>query len=462
MKSRIILKNKTDKRKNSGYLSLDLIPDPVIILASDGNIFDLNQSCCLLLKAKKSQLLNRNFKELKEFSGLWKKVEQAIFEKKENTERMSFDNRDFEVYILPFKTDNKAFPARIIFKDITNFLRLENELLKRNKELVIINSLSSAFISSENLDLVMEDLIDKVLLITDFHAGWILLQENDRLALKTSRGISSEGRQKIEEGALASLCADIMELRKPFSMIESDKIRKIPFLHDEGIVFLIVVPLVSEGSVTGLIFLAGNVGRAIDFEFTSLMTLVGSHAALIIDKIKLFLETKRLSITDALTGLYNIRYFYKTLDLEIARTNRYGNPFSLILFDIDNFKLLNDTYGHQAGDEALRELAQIFKSNSRETDAIVRYGGEEFIIILPNTPEEEAIPVANRIKNIVQAYNFQISNMEKVNITLSGGIASCTKNAGDAKSLLNAVDTALYAAKAAGKNTIRSYERPTR
>ncbi len=194
------------EKRSSGDLSLDLIPDPFIVLKSDGEIFDLNRSCCLLLGAKKSQLLNRNFKELKKFSGLWKKVEQAVLEKKEKTERMSFDSRNFEIYILPFKTGPKAYQVRIIFKDITNFLRLETELLKRNKELIIMNNLSSAFISSDNLDLVMEDLMDKIFLITDFHTGWLLLKENSRLSLKTSRGISSEIRTSIEKGALASLC----------------------------------------------------------------------------------------------------------------------------------------------------------------------------------------------------------------------------------------------------------------
>jgi diguanylate cyclase (GGDEF)-like protein len=458
MGARIISKNKAEERGDYGYLSLDLIPDPFIVLESDGKIFDLNQSCCLLLAEEKTHLLHRNFKELQAFSRLWKKVDQAIFEKAENIERLSLNRRNFEVYILPFETEHKSYLVRIIFKDITNFLKLETELLKRNKELIIINSLSSAFISSENLDLVMEDLMDKVLLITDFHTGWLLLKENEKLSMKTSRGISPEVRQKIEEGALASLCANTIEIREPLSVIESDEISKIPFLYEEGIVFLVIVPLVSESSVTGLFFLASRVGRDFDFEFASLMTLVGNHVTHIIGKIKLFLETKRLSITDGLTGLYNTRYFYKTLDLEIARTNRYGNSFSLMLFDIDNFKLLNDTLGHQAGDKVLQELAKILQAISRETDTVVRYGGEEFIIILPNTPEEETIFLADRIRSTVQEFNFRINNTEKVKITLSGGIASYPKNAGDVKSLLNAADNALYAAKAAGKNVILCYE----
>lgn len=395
---------------------------------------------------------------MNQFSRLQRIIDRSLAETKEHTERISFNGKNFEVHILPFHAENKTDLIRIIFKDITNFLRLETELLKRNKELIIINNLSSTFISSDNLDLVLQDLMDKVLLITDFHTGWILLEEHDRLSLKIGKGISSEVTALIRDGALDGLCNNTMNLKEPLRIIEADELQKIPFLYEEGIVFLVVVPLLSEGSVTGMLFLASRVGRDIDFEFVSVMTLVGNHVTHIIGKVRLFLETKRLSITDALTGLYNTRYFYKTLDLEIARTNRYDSPFSLILFDIDNFKQMNDTYGHQAGDEVLQEIAQILRSVSRETDTIVRYGGEEFIIILPNTLEEETIFLANRIRNIVQDHQFCKNSLERVRITLSSGIASYPKNAKDAKSLLNAADSALYAAKAAGKNIVFCFE----
>lgn len=459
---RIITKNGDTKKRDPEYFSLDLIPDPFIVLQQDGKICDLNISCSHLLGVKKTQLIGQNFKNLKEFSKLWGRVEKAILDKKEDTVRISLDNRNFEVYILPFGTDHEACLVRIILKDITNFFRLEMELLKRNKELIIINNLSSAFISSDNLDHVMEDLMDKVLLVTDFHTGWLLLKEDDNFLLKTNRGISSDLQEKIKNNALASLCADTIAMGDPLFIVEAPDILKIPFLHEEGIVFLVVIPLVNEKKTIGLFFLASRVGRDFDFDTASLLTLVGNHVTLIIDKIKLFQETRRLAITDGLTDLYNTRYFYKTLDLEIARTNRYGNPFSLMLFDIDNFKQLNDTYGHQAGDEVLQELAKILKSSSRETDTVVRYGGEEFIIILPNTPEEETIFLANRIRNAVQENTFIVNNKERVNITLSGGIASYPKNARDAKSLMNAADVALYTAKGAGKNIVFAFEGPNK
>jgi diguanylate cyclase (GGDEF)-like protein len=445
-------------KRNKEYFSLDLISDPFIVLRHDGMICDLNLSCSELLGSRKTQLIGQNFKNIEKFSTLREKVDQTIVDKKEAIERILIDGRNFEVCILPFTTDQQTYFVRIILKDITNFLRLETELLKRNKELIIINNLSSVFISSDNLDLVMEDLMDKVLLITDFPSGWLLLKEDDKFLLKMHRGISSELSKKIENGALTSLCADMMKFEEPLFVAESSDIRQMPFLNEEDILFMVVIPLVNERQIMGLFFLANRTENNFDFDTASLLTLVGNHATLIIDKIRLFQETRRLAITDGLTGLYNVRYFYKTLDLEIARTNRYGDPFSLMLFDIDNFKHLNDTYGHQAGDEVLQALAKILKSVSRETDTVVRYGGEEFIIILPNTPEDETIFLADRIRNAVEENTFIVNSKEKVNITLSGGIASYPKNAKDAKFLLNAADTALYSAKTAGKNVVYCFK----
>jgi len=445
-------------KKAREYFSVDLVPDPFMVLEQDGRIFDINISCSRLFGAVKEELLGKNFRELKEFVKLWRKIDRAILSRKEDTDRLTIDGKNFEVYILPFGSEHVPCLIRIILKDITNFLRLETELLKRNKELIIINNLSSAFISSDNLDHAMEDLIDKVLLMTDFHTGWLLMKDGDRYSLKTYRGISSGFRKEIEDLALSAFCSDTIKLGEPLYVAEASDILKIPFLREEGIVFLVVIPLINEKKSIGLFFLASRVERAFDFDTASLLTLVGNHITLIIDKIRLFEETERLATTDGLTGLYNSRYFYKTLDFEIARTNRYGDPFSLMLFDIDNFKVLNDTYGHQAGDEVLQELANIMKSVARETDTVVRYGGEEFIIILPNTLEEETIFLANRLRKAVQENIFKVNMKEKVHITLSGGIASYPKNAGEAKCLLNAADTALYAAKAAGKNLVHCFE----
>jgi diguanylate cyclase (GGDEF)-like protein len=446
------------RKVRTEVISLDLIPDPFIILRSDSTVLDANPSFFTLIGSEREAVINKNFNEIPLLRELTWKVSQSFFWGSEDFERIAFHDRQFEVLILPFKHSDKSYFIRIVLKDITNFIRLEKELKKRNKELIILNTLSSAFISSENMDMVMEDLIEKVLLITDFHTGFLMMNEDEHPRLRTSKGISPDLQNFIIAGGMEPLCNEALDMQDPMYIIERSAISKIPALRGEGFVFIAAVPLLSNQKAMGLLFLASRAGREMDFDFAALLSLVGNHVSHIIDKIKLFQETKRLSITDGLTGLYNSRYFYNNLDVEISRTKRYGSSFSLMLFDIDDFKRFNDAYGHQAGDEVLQELARILKTVSRETDIVVRYGGEEFVIILPNTSEAEAIALANRILVTVRETQITINATEHVSITVSGGVASFPQNASSAKSLLNAADSAMYAAKAAGKNTIACYQ----
>lgn len=439
-------------------ISLDLIPDPFIILRSDSSILDANRSFFTLIGSGKEAVINKNSHEVPLLQELSVNISNAFRSGSEGFQRIVFHGRHFEVLILPFSHSGKTHLVRIVLKDITNFIRLEKELLKRNKELIIINTLSSAFISSENMDLVMEDLIEKVLLITDVHTGFLMMNEDDGLKLRTSKGISSDLQNFIAAGGIDALCSEALRTQEPMCIVEQSAISKIPVLREEGFAFIAAIPLLSNQKVMGLLFLASRVNREMDFDLAALLSLVGNHVSHIIDKIRLFQETKRLSITDGLTGLFNSRHFYRYLDLEISRTKRYGSSFSLMLFDIDYFKKLNDTFGHQAGDEVLQELARILKSVSRETDVVVRYGGEEFVIILPNTSEEEAVALAERILQSVQETVITINAREKVKITVSGGVASFPQNASTAKGLLNAADSAMYAAKTAGRNTVVCYQ----
>ncbi len=172
-------------------------------------------------------------------------------------------------------------------------------------------------------------------------------------------------------------------------------------------------------------------------------------------------ETRKISRSDGLTGLFNRRFFDEALQGEINRTIRYEGNFSLIFFDLDDFKKLNDTQGHQAGDLTLKRVAEIMILEKRTEDLACRYGGEELVLILPETNKINALVIAERIRQQLEELEMEFAG-QSFKITLSGGIASYPADAQDAKSLIHAADIALYQAKESGKNKIYLYSQDKR
>ena len=197
----------------------------------------------------------------------------------------------------------------------------------------------------------------------------------------------------------------------------------------------VVVPVISIILSFALSFLAKYLMKSRDFEYQY-----------------------KLATVDGLTELYNHRYFQDSLKTQIEISRRYNQPFSLIIIDIDFFKKFNDTYGHQAGDAVLRQVAQTLKRNSRTTDVVCRYGGEEMSIILPNTNAEDALYNANRICKAVAEKEFFLNANDTTNVTISLGVATFPDNAQDSQSLIEYADKGLYYAKEHGRNQVGKSE----
>lgn len=165
-------------------------------------------------------------------------------------------------------------------------------------------------------------------------------------------------------------------------------------------------------------------------------------------------QLQQLVHTDDTTGLFNKRRLLEQLDLEIARTKRYGEILSCLMLDLDHFKLINDTHGHQAGDEVLRQIGARFRQRLRVTDFVARYGGEEFTILLPCTDASGARRVAESLSSAIRNREFTIPNA-RVSLTISIGIACCTKfDRLDSQQVILEADRALYRAKRAGRDRI--------
>ena len=173
------------------------------------------------------------------------------------------------------------------------------------------------------------------------------------------------------------------------------------------------------------------------------------------ERIRMLGKLEKLAITDGLTKLYNLRHFYNQLEVEIGRFSRYNHPLSLLLLDLDNFKVYNDSYGHLEGDKVLVRISQIIKSCLRKIDSAYRYGGEEFTVILPETNGQKANNVAQRIRTAVELESFYPEPGKAVSITVSVGVTEYFKNE-KLSTFIQKADQAMYNAKADGGNRISS------
>ena len=164
-------------------------------------------------------------------------------------------------------------------------------------------------------------------------------------------------------------------------------------------------------------------------------------------------EIYRLTTVDGLTQIFNKRYFMENIERELSRSQRYGRSLSLIIFDIDHFKNINDTYGHLAGDHVLKRLAAAVQENIRREDFLARYGGEEFAIILPEIDHANALVMAEKVRGLIEAQKFVFENTP-IPTTISLGVASTGDEAIDSMELIREADQCLYRAKKAGRNKV--------
>ena len=216
-------------------------------------------------------------------------------------------------------------------------------------------------------------------------------------------------------------------------------------------------PVTIGGRTIGVMsFTDRATGQPFDKASMELFQAISPQLAVAIDRARLKEKAgtfEQLSVTDALTGLLNRRYIEERLMEEIKRSNRHGFPMSFMMLDVDQFKSYNDSFGHPAGDEALKIVGSVIRDTLRGADVAARYGGEEFAILLPQTIGEEAVTIAERIRSNIEGTDFPHRR-----VTLSIGVASCSAELCSAKNIVSAADKALYDAKHGGRNRVRAFE----
>jgi two-component system cell cycle response regulator len=352
-------------------------------------------------------------------------------------------------------------------KETTPFdiLARVNELLDRRLfEVTIMNEITKvAFLVQGYRDTVRATL-RTIAQVLDFHAAALLLEAEDERALhiiplrplNDTRLLWLE-RFTVQEAQLAERGG--VQLKRYIDRSSSDEgAPSFPMESDaaeSGFVDVTVVPIrrgAREGG--GLLVLAGDRKLLIGPEDEEALHRLVSQAIVVIDNARLYERVHKMAIQDGLTGAYNHTHFHDLLKQELMRSQRYRRPFGVVMMDIDHFKKVNDAFGHQVGDEALRALANRCREELRETDVLGRYGGEEFVVLLPETGLKRAIMVAERLRRSVAEMSLS-TEKGPLKMTISIGVTAWPDcGADDPSGIIARADAALYNAKHRGRNRV--------
>lgn len=329
----------------------------------------------------------------------------------------------------------------------------DRELRRRKADLEALADMGQRLEEHNDPATIAETLLDKVADTFGFARGVLLAGQHGILRVLAHKGV--------EEPAELDSAIDPL-VRRALAQHDAVLVKEVDETENPRLAALlpaarnvVLVPLYAEGEAIGVLVLeyARKVPR-IERRVVTMLGQFAAHGALAIRNAWLLGEIQKLAETDALTGVANRRTFGLTLDRELSRATRSGEQVSLVMIDIDHFKSLNDTYGHQAGDEVLRVMAKALADDSREFDTVARYGGEEFAAILPSCSPDEALLAAERLRlTIAQADTVR-------EITASAGVATFPDDAADANGLVHAADNALYESKRRGRDRVTRYRKP--
>jgi diguanylate cyclase (GGDEF)-like protein len=323
---------------------------------------------------------------------------------------------------------------------LTDIVKTANSILEPRKVIELIMGKIQQLIPSEAWSMLMVD------------------EEKQELAFELALGAKgkdvSSYRVKMGEG----VAGWVAQTGKPAIVNDAARDRRFTRKFDTKTQFetrsILCAPLISRGRTIGVVEIINRVGgRFTQTDLDILLTLV-EPCAIAIENAMLFQRTEQLTITDDLTKLFNSRYMNLYIGREIKRCKRHGIPLSVIFLDLDGFKGINDQYGHLAGSGTLAEVGSILAEEVRESDILARYGGDEFVVVLPETPPGGALVIAERLRRAIEEHSFLGGQGLSARISASFGIASYPDHALTPEGLIQKADQAMYRVKEKDKNGI--------
>jgi diguanylate cyclase (GGDEF)-like protein len=331
---------------------------------------------------------------------------------------------------------------------------------RQMQELSIFHDVAKALTSTLNLDSVLQTIMDKM--AEYFRPDtWSLLmvdESKDELYFAIAVGDAADTlrtlRLKMGEGIAGWVAKHGEALIVPDVYTDPRFAKRVDDMTKWKTRSIICIPLRAKHRVLGVIQLINCVIESFSDNDMLLLQALCDYAAIAVDNARAVEKIQELTITDDVTGLYNARHLYKTLEAEVYRSARFGYEFSVVFIDLDHFKHVNDTYGHLVGSKLLAEIGYMIKTHLRLIDYAFRYGGDEFVILLPQTPKESAQVVAKRLRDVFRTCKFLRDDSLNINVRASMGIASYPEDAKSAHEIIRQADEMMYSVKNTTRDNI--------
>ncbi len=342
--------------------------------------------------------------------------------------------------------------------------RIVELLARRNAELASLLEIGKTLISSLELRDVLQSIMSQVERLLQPKTWSLLLVDEETEELCFEIAVSPVARElkgirlKMGEGIAGWVAQNAKSLLIPDVAKDTRFARHVAEEVDYPVSSILCVPLKIRNRVLGVVELVNTRGeRSFADDDLPLLEAVADFAAIAIDNARNYKRVSELVVTDDLTGLYNARHFHELLEYELDRSRRYKNQTSLLFFDLDHFKSVNDNYGHLVGSRVIAEVGNLVKRHIRSSDRAARYGGDEYVIILPNTGKLGAESVAGNLLERLRSHPFVTDSGERIEITASFGAATFPDDAVDRTSLIRAADSAMYDAKEGGRDVVKTF-----
>ncbi len=445
--------------------TIENLVDGIIVIDLHGRIVDINPAAEEIIKLHHTDVIGRPSSEVLSDLNDW--IDMA--KENQTSEKIMViggeeeEQQFFNLSFIPL-TDSrgKSVGFTIIFHDNTESHYLNKNLKDQTDRLAVLYEIGKAITSTLKIDALLELIYTQLSKVIQCDAYFVALYLPETHEMDI-RILYDEGKRfpSAKVDASEGLSSWVVENKKP--LLIQDLRKEMEYLPVKPVLVgekrlsrsWLGVPLITENQLIGLLAVASYKPNMFNNTDKLLMEQIGQQAALSIQNAHHYEEVTRQAKLDSLTGVSNHNHFIEILYKESQEALSANSPLSLIMLDIDHFKLYNDTYGHTIGDQVLRLTVQAIKSHIKNTDTVGRWGGEEFGIVLPNATTSQANMVANRIRRTLSElplFNVEGNTIPKP--TISQGIATSPEHTSDVDELVVIADRALYRAKARGRDQV--------